>query len=75
MRAKEAHDAGYIVHTISMGSGADTKLMQAIADMSGGDYVHIASGLTNAQMEEDLEAAFAVLAGQVPPARLVIDDE
>lgn len=75
VRAKEAHDAGYIVHTISMGSGADTKLMQAIADMSGGEYVHIASGLTNAEMEEDLEAAFAVLAGQVPPARLVIDDE
>lgn len=75
VRAKEAYDAGYVVHTISMGSGADTKLMQAIADLSGGEYVHIASGLTNAEMEEDLEAAFAVLAGQVPPARLVIGED
>lgn len=75
VRAKEAVDAGYIVHTISMGSGADTSLMQAIADLSGGEYVHIASGTTNEQMEEDLEAAFAVLAGQVPPARLVIDED
>lgn len=75
LRAKEASDAGYVVHTISMGSGADTKLMQAIADYSGGEYVHIASGTSNAQMEEQLKAAFAVLAGQVPPARLIIGDE
>lgn len=75
VKAKEASDAGYVVHTISMGSGADTKLMQAIADYSGGEYVHVASGTSNAQMEEQLEAAFAVLAGQVPPARLLIGDE
>lgn len=74
VRAKEAADAGYVVHTISMGSGADTGLMQAIANYSGGEYVHIASGSSNEEMEEDLEAAFAVLAGQVPPSRLVIDE-
>ena len=27
------------------------------------------------EMEEDLEAAFAVLAGQVPPARLLIEGD
>ena len=75
VRAKEAFDAGYIVHTISMGDGADTTLMSAIAQMSGGEYVHIPSGASNEQMEADLEAAFAVLAGQVPPARLLLDDE
>lgn len=74
VRAKEAYDAGYIVHTISAGDGADTVLMDAIAQMSGGEYVHIPSGATNEEMEADLEAAFAVLAGQVPPARLVVDD-
>ena len=75
VRAKEAYDAGYIVHTISAGDGADTVLMEAIAKMSGGEYVHIPSGSTNEEMEEDLEAAFAVLAGQVPPARLLIEDQ
>lgn len=74
VRAKEAFDAGYVLHTISAGDGADTVLMDAIAQMSGGEYVHIASGATNEEMEADLEAAFAVLAGQVPPARLVVDD-
>lgn len=75
LRAKEAFDAGYTVHTISMGDGADTVLMGAIAQMSGGEYVHIPSGSTNEAMEEALEDAFAVMAGQVPPARLVIGDE
>ena len=75
VRAKEAYDAGFVVHTISAGDGADTVLMDAIAQMSGGEYVHIPSGSTNEEMEEDLEAAFAVLAGQVPPARLLIEDD
>ncbi|MCA9047377.1 MAG: VWA domain-containing protein, partial [Planctomycetaceae bacterium] len=39
LRAKEAWDAGYIVHTISVGDGADTGLMNAIAEMTGGEYV------------------------------------
>jgi Flp pilus assembly protein TadG len=71
--AKKARDAGYIVHTISMGDGADTTLMGAIAQMSGGEYVHIASGTSNEEMEAALETAFAILAGQVPPARLVVE--
>ena len=75
VRAKEAFDAGYTIHTISAGDGADTVLMDAIARMSGGEYVHIASGTTNEQMETDLEAAFAILAGQVPPARLLIEED
>lgn len=75
VRAKEAYDAGYVIHTISAGDGADTVLMDAIAKMSGGEYVHIPSGATNEEMEADLEAAFAVLAGQVPPARLLVEDD
>ncbi|MEQ9409210.1 MAG: VWA domain-containing protein [Fuerstiella sp.] len=74
VRAKEAHDAGYTIHTISIGDGADTTLMQGIADMSGGEYVHIASGTSNTAMEEQLEAAFAILAGRVPPAKLIVED-
>ncbi|MEZ6062704.1 MAG: VWA domain-containing protein [Planctomycetaceae bacterium] len=71
MKAKEAKDAGITVNTISVGAGADTVLMQAIADMTGGEYLNVPGGSTIAEMEADLEAAFAVLAGNVPPARLM----
>ena len=75
VRAKEAFDAGYIIHAISLSDGADTTLMSAIAQMSGGEYVHIPSGTSNEEIEADLEAAFAVLAGQVPPARLLHNED
>jgi len=71
--AKEAMDAGIVVHTISVGSGADTDLMSAIAGMTGGNHLHVPGSSTIEEMEEDLRAAFALLAGQVPPARLVAD--
>ncbi len=71
MKAKEAKDAGITVNTISVGAGADTQLMQAIADMTGGKYLNVPGGSTVAEMEADLEAAFAILAGNVPPARLL----
>jgi len=73
MIAEEAMQANIVVHTISVGSGADTNLMGAIADMTGGNHLHVPGGSTIAEMEEDLQAAFALLAGQVPPARLVAD--
>jgi len=66
-------DAGIVVHTISVGSGADTDLMSAIAGMTGGNHLHVPGSSTIEEMEEDLRAAFALLAGQVPPARLVAD--
>ena len=75
MKAKEAKDAGIVVHTISVGSGADTELMEAIANMTGGHYVDVPGGSTIEDMEEDLEVAFAVLAGQVPPARLLVEED
>jgi len=73
MIAEEAKDAAIVVHTISVGSGADTDLMGAIAQMTGGNHLHVPGGSTIAEMEEDLQTAFALLAGQVPPARLVAD--
>lgn len=69
--AKEAMDADIVVHTISVGSGADTALMGAIAEMTGGNHLYVPGGSTIEAMEEDLQAAFALLAGQVPPARLI----
>ncbi|MCA9084904.1 MAG: VWA domain-containing protein [Planctomycetaceae bacterium] len=75
VKAKEAVDAGYIIHAISLGDGADTSLMSAIAELSGGEYVHIASGTSTEDMESSLRAAFSVLAGQVPPARLIMEED
>ena len=74
MIAEQAKEAGIVVHTISVGSGADTDLMSAIAGMTGGSHLHVPGGTTIAEMEADLEAAFALLAGRVPPARLVPGD-
>ena len=73
MVAKEASDANIVVHTISVGSGADTDLMGAIASMTGGNHLWVPGGSTISEMEEDLQTAFALLAGQVPPARLIAD--
>lgn len=73
MIAKQALDEDIVVHTISVGSGADTDLMGAIASMTGGTHLWVPGGSTIAEMEEDLQAAFALLAGQVPPARLITD--
>ena len=71
--AKEAMDADIVVHTISVGSSADTELMGAIAAMTGGIHLHVPGGSTIAEMEDDLQAVFVLLAGQVPPARLIPD--
>ena len=75
MKAKEAKDAGIVIHTMSVGSGADQDLMEAIARMTGGNYLHVAGGSTLEEMEAQLETAFAIMAGRVPPARLVHDGE
>ena len=72
-KAKEAMDADIVVHTISVGAGADTDLMEAIAAMTGGSHLLVPGGATIVEMEEDLLAAFSLLAGQVPPARLIAD--
>lgn len=74
-QAKLAADQGIVIHTLSVGAGADTGLMDAIAHMSGGYSLHVPGGSSAAEMEEQLKAAFAVMAGNVPPARLLIDED
>ena len=64
----------YVALVGPSGSGKST-LMNAIAQMSGGEYVHIPSGSSNEELVSRLQGAFAVLAGQVPPARLVIEQD
>ena len=71
MKAKEAMDENIVIHAISVGAEADTALMETIAKMTGGNYLHVPGGSSIAEMESELKAAFSLMAGQVPPARLV----
>ena len=70
----EAISRGYTVHTMSVGTGADRNLMEAIASASGGEWIDVPGGSTVAQMETQMLAAFGRIASQVPPAKLVYND-
>jgi len=73
--AKEAVDAGYTIHTMSVGLGADTELLEAIAHMGKGVYIEVPGTLTVAEMEAEVLEGFNRIAAFVPPARLVNDAE
>ena len=74
MRAKEAVDAGYTIHTMTVGLGADPAYMEAIAHLGGGITITVPGNQTVAEMEADVLAAFQKIAAFVPPARLVKPD-
>ena len=71
MRAKEAVDAGYTIHTMTVGLGADPAYMEAIAHLGGGITITVPGNQTVAEMEADVLAGFQKIAAFVPPARLV----
>ena len=71
----EAISHGYTVHTMSVGAGADRSLMEAVAKASGGEWIDVPGGSTVAEMETQMLAAFGKIASQVPPAKLVYDDD
>jgi Flp pilus assembly protein TadG len=74
-QAKLAADQDIVVHTLCVGAGADTNLLKAIAKISGGYDIVVPGGTSIADQELLLREAFGVLAGQVPPARLVVAEE
>jgi hypothetical protein len=69
--AKEAVDAGYTIHTMSVGLGADTDLLKAIAWLGRGIYIEVPGTLSVAEMEGQVKEAFNRIAAFVPPAKLV----
>ena len=71
MRAKEAVDAGYTIHTMTVGLGGDPAYMEAIAHLGGGITITVPGNQTVEQMEADILVAFNKIAAFVPPARLV----
>ncbi len=69
-----AKEAGITLHTMAVGEGADRDLMRAIAAIGRGVYIEIAGDTTPAQMTTLLEQKFNLLAGNVPPAKLMFDE-
>jgi len=70
-QAKQAIDKGYTVHTLSVGAGADRDLMRAIAFAGHGEWINVPGGTTIAEIEEQMLDAFARIAANVPPAKLL----
>ena len=73
IKAKEAVDAGYTIHCLTVGLGADQNLMKAIAWLGRGIYIHVPGDQSVADMEADVLAAFNKIAAFVPPAKLVVE--
>lgn len=73
-QAKLAIDQGYTIHTMAVGAGADKELMRAIAFAGNGRFIDVPGGTSVAEMREQLETAFILLAGNVPQGKLTTDD-
>lgn len=54
------------VMTISLGAGADTNLMQQIADATGGQHFNVPGGQGVAQYEDELKQVFGEIASDRP---------
>ena len=73
--ATQAIEQGVTMHTMAVGAYADTDLMFAIAFAGKGVYLHVPGGTTVAEMEEEMLDAFANVASNVPPPKLVYDTD
>ncbi len=74
-QAKIAIDNGYTVHTMSVGQGADRDLMKAMAFAGNGQWINVPGGATISEIESQMLEAFAKIAANVPPAKLLRSDE
>lgn len=72
-QATRAIEQGIILHTMSVGAGSDSDLMDAIAKAGNGVHINIPGGTKVADMEEQLLEAFGQMAAHVPPPKLVFD--
>jgi hypothetical protein len=65
-QAAEAAARGYQIVTISLGNGADTQLMQQIADVTHGAHFNIPGDSSVSDYEEELLAVFRKIADARP---------
>lgn len=61
------------IMTVSIGAGADTSLMQQIADITGGEHFNVPGGQSVAQYAEQLQGHFNTIAADRPLK--LIDEE
>ncbi len=59
-------DDGYPVVAVSLGSGADQRIMQQVADITGGIHFNIPGGQSVDDYEEQLEEVFRKIAAHRP---------
>jgi hypothetical protein len=64
--AQKCANAKYPVVTVSLGSGADTGLMDYIANLTGGIHFNVPGGQTVAEYEEELKDVFREIADHRP---------
>jgi hypothetical protein len=64
--AQRCADDGYPIITVSLGSGADTDLMEQIATITGGVHFNVPGGQSVEQYEEDLKDVFREVAADRP---------
>ncbi len=60
--ANSAKDAKIKILTISLGTGADTALMQQVADISGGEHFNVPGGSSISDLQAQLEVTFRKIA-------------
>ncbi len=73
-KAKECVDAGYTIHTMSVGADADVALMNAIAHMGKGIFIEVPGNSSTEAMEAEILEAFRHIAALVPSATLLRPD-
>ena len=71
IKAKEAADADITIHTLSVGTDANTDLMRAIAHLGDGISIVVPGGTSVSEMQAEIEEAFRQIAAMVPPAKLL----
>lgn len=64
-----------IVHSMAVGASADRDLMDAMAHGGGGIYIDVPGGYSIDEMQEQMIAAFAQIASNVPSAQLLRDGD
>lgn len=65
-QAQLCADSDIPVVTITLGTGADTAIMQQVADLTGGVHFNVPGGQPIADVQEDLEEVFKQVANDHP---------
>jgi hypothetical protein len=62
------------IMTVSVGAGADTNLMQQVADITGGKHFNVPGGQSVAEYENELKQVFGTIASDRPLKLIQIEE-